>query len=102
MSSNLVLAVFALFVAGTTLVVRYIVPPPPVTVEDPYSAKARRSTFSLVAFGLVPLLAGLTFLAAWWRENDTPRHVDDAVVVQIPHDAVVNGGTHQLPVLPPS
>ena len=62
------LGCFALLFCITTLVMRFVSPRPSRTrLQDPHVQLVRTGWFSPLVLGLVPIVAGLVFLGAWWR-----------------------------------
>jgi hypothetical protein len=64
-SANLVIGLIAIVIGLSSLVVRFVLPPPKGWMADPYVRVMRSGWFAPLVFGLVPLLAGVTFLGAW-------------------------------------
>jgi hypothetical protein len=64
-SANLVIGVVAVLIGVTTLFVRFVMPAPKGWMADPYVRVMHGGWFAPLVFGLVPILAGVTFLGAW-------------------------------------
>jgi hypothetical protein len=72
MSSNLILGCIAVTIGIGTFIVRFLLPTPKDRMQDPYVRVMRSGWFAPLVFGLLPLIAGLTFLGAWLHESDAP------------------------------
>lgn len=64
MSPNLMIGLGAIAVGLIAIVAAFL----PAQTPDAPGVRVRRQIFQVVTYGLVPIVAGTLFLAAWWQE----------------------------------
>lgn len=69
MTSTLALGVFALAVAFVAFVARFVLPRPVQDNGRPQPTLLHDGWLTLVSLTVVPLVAGLMFLGAWWHQT---------------------------------
>ncbi|MCB9664928.1 MAG: hypothetical protein H6732_12505 [Alphaproteobacteria bacterium] len=70
MPTTLALGIFALVVAFVSFVARFVLPAPRQPNGRPQATLLHDGWMPVVTLTLVPALAGLMFLAAWWQQSD--------------------------------